>query len=131
MSLQSLLEQYKDKPLYLDIDNRIISFTNFYGETDLLECPICKFNLGIYALVSPVATGQDFLEIAYECTYCGRMHFWLVEIPTIRERSEKQKEFILKLVNDVMVKHTRKEEENIVQRKKFDILKGQKSPSNK
>lgn len=111
-----------DKPLAFSVEGRMYPLTSIYGETDLLTCPNnCKLQSGFYALVSPRQHGQNFLEVAYQCSNCDHMIIRVFAIEKASRYSKDEQLFLGRLVNSVMLPRSEEAPEEYQKRKKSDI----------
>ena len=125
------LKNAGDRPVAFTCEGRLYQLTSIYGETDLLPCyKRCKLQSGTYALVSPRYTGQSFLEVVYQCSYCDHMTIRVFEIENARKYSDREKMFLSALINDVMLKRSQESPEEYTKRKKTDIWEDKKKKIN-
>ena len=117
-AFRETLRKAGDRPVAFDYEGKLFQISSTYGETDLIPCyKQCPLNSGYYALCSPREPYQKYLEIVYQCSYCDHMLIRTYAIEQINQYSANEREFVGRLINDVLMKRVKESQKELEKRK--------------
>ena len=100
---RDILRSLDDGPAGFEVDGEFFGISNTYGETDLLHCyKNCSPQYGVYALLSPKFKGQEFIQIAYQCSYCDHMLIKAYDVTNMKPYTVEEIMFVKHLLEDML-----------------------------